>query len=407
MKLEEVKVITQKMVAQALGQTYMEQNDYIVAIPTSKLIDIGKDITETDNTVEKATKALCVLLAKREVDEGHFNPLFSDIIVDRVEWGGFIERDKIDFADIMDDPVFTIEDKKNYAEVEHTYFAPKVYSKIYDEGKAIMIPISIQRETLTEAFYSWDKMNAFISKIRSKVQQTLKLAIDRYCSALVNGAIVVSAKATNTAVYLLDEALTDKVNGITAETTPLEALANKDFILYVAKKIAEVRDNMKVPTTAYNNGSWAVSSEENTLYLLTNYVRNLKFDVQSSLFNKNDVGFGNFKSIPSWQGHKGIIGNPNDKNYSNFKFSISSRIMMPSDPTNKLGVGTDAIDIQNVLGVLFDKKALGLTVFKEYTTTSYTASADFWNEFIHSVTNQILDSDYPIVAFLVDRKPTT
>ena len=407
MKLQDVKEITHKMVAQALGQTYMEKNDYLVSIPTSKLVDIGKDITDADNTVEKATKALCVLLAKREVDEGHFSPLFSDIIIDRVEWGGFIERDKIDFADIMDDPVFTIEDKKNYADVEHTYYAPKVRSKIYDEGKAIMIPISIQRETLTEAFYSWDKMNAFISKIRSKVQQTLKLAIDRYCSALVNGAIIVSAKATNTAVYLLDEALEDKVNGITAETTPAEALANKDFILYVAKKIAEVRDNMKVPTTAYNNGSWAVSSEENTLYLLTNFVRNLKFDVQSGLFNKNDVGFGDFKTVPSWQGHKGIIGNPNDKNYSNFKFAVSSRIMTPPDATNKLGVGTSAIDIQNVLGVLFDKKAIGLTVFKEYTTTSYTASADFWNEFIHSLTNQILDSDYPIVAFLVDRKPTT
>lgn len=407
MKIEDVKVLTHQMVAQALGQTYMEQNDYITSIPTSKLVDIGKAITDADNTVEKATKALCVLLAKREVDEGNFSPLFSDIIVDRVEWGGFIERDKIDFADIMDSPVFNIEDKKNYADIEHTYYAPKVQSKIYDEGKAIMIPISIQRETLTEAFYSWDKMNAFISKIRAKVQQTLKLAIDRYCSALVNGAVVVSAKATGSAVYLLDEALADKVNGITEDTTPIEALANKDFILYVAKKIAEVRDNMKVPTTAYNNGSWAVSSEENTLYLLTNYVRSLKFDVQSGLFNKEDVGFGDFKTIPSWQGHKSIIGNPNDKKYSNFKFEVSSRIMMPPDPTNKLGVGTSLIDIQNVLGVLFDKKALGLTVFKEYTTTSYTASADFWNEFIHSLTNQILDSDYPIVAFLVDRKPTT
>lgn len=407
MKLEEVKNITQQMVAQALGQTYMEKSGLLGSISTQKLIDIGKDITESDNTVEKATKALCVLLAKREVDEGTFNPLFNDIIVDRVEWGGFIERDKIDFADIMDDPVFGITDKKDYSDIEHTYYAPKVRSKIYDEGKAIMIPISIQRETLTEAFYSWDKMNAFISKIRSKVKQTLKLAIDRYCSALVDGAIVISAKATNTAIYLLDDALADKVEGITEETTPIEALANPHFILYVAKRIAEVRDNMKVPTTAYNNGSWAVASEENNLYLLTNYVRNLKFDVKSGLFNKEDVGFGDFKSIPCWQGYKMTIGNPSDNNYSKFKFSVSSTISMAPDPTNKLGIGVGSISVSNVIGLLFDKKALGLTVFKEYTTTSYTASADFWNEFIHSVTNQILDSDYPIVAFLLDRKPTT
>lgn len=405
MKLQDVKDITQSMVAQALGTKYMEKFGNISAIDTHTLVDIGKDITDADNTVEKATKALCVLLAKREVDEGNFSPLFSDIIVDRIEWGGFIERDKIDFADIMDSPVFGVEDGKNYAEIEHTYFAPKVQSKIYDEGKAIMIPISIQRETLTEAFYSWDKMNAFISKIRSKVQQTLKLAIDRYCSALVNGAIVVSAKATNTAVYLLDDALAEGVNGITAETTPEEALANKDFILFVAKKISEVRDNMKIPTTAFNNGSWAVASEDNSLYLLTNYVRNLKFDVKSGLFNKEDVGFGNFKSVPSWQSLVNMTSDGKSKEY--FKLESCGTVCLKPDPTNKLGVGTNGVKIENVLGLLFDKKALGLTVFKEYTTTSYTASADFWNEFIHSLTNQILDSDYPIVAFLVDRKPTT
>lgn len=397
MKIQDVKVLTHQMVAQTLGKEYMEQNGYLESIPVEKLVDVGKDITDVDNTVEKATKALCVLLAKREVDEGNFSPLFSDIIIDRVEWGGFIERDKIDYADIMDSPVFNIENQKSYADIEHKYFAPKVQSKIYNEGKAIMIPISIQRETLTEAFYSWDKMNAFISKIRSKVQQTLKLAIDRYCSALVNGAVLVSAKATNTAVYLLDEALKDKVPNISATTTPEEALANAVFIRYVAKKIAEVRDNMKVPTTAYNNGSWAVGSEDNNLYLLSNFVRNYKFDLQSNLYNKEDVAFGEFKTIPSWQSLANQNGNK-------FKFEDCSKISFTADPTNKLGIGTDAVELGNVIGLLFDKKAIGLTVFKEYTTTSYTASADFWNEFIHSLTNQILDSDYPMVAFIVGRK---
>lgn len=397
MKLEDVKVLTHKMVAQALGTTYMTQNGYLDYIPHDKLIDVGKAITDAENTVEKATKALCVLLAKREVDEGTFSPLFSDIIVDRVEWGGFIERDKIDFADIMDSPVFSVEDKRNYSEVEHTYFAPKVRSKIYDEGKAIMIPISIQRETLTEAFQSYDKMNAFISKIRSKVRQTLSLAIDRYCGALINGAIIVSAKATNSAIYLLDDALVDKVSGITSTTTPEDALANPNFVRYVAKRIAEVRDNMKIPTTAYNNGSWAVASNENNLYLLSSFARNLKFDVQSGLFNKDEVGFGEFKTVPAWQSNK-----PNGG--KNFAFNACSKVSTSADPTNKLGIGTSAVAVGGVVGVLFDKKAIGLTVFKEYTTTSYTASADFWNEFIHSLTNQILDSDYPIVAFIVDRK---
>lgn len=399
MKLETVKTIVQQMVSQSMGQTYMEQNGYLTEIPYDKLVDVGRDVTDADNTVEKATKALCVLLARREIDEGRFEPLYGDILVDRIDWGGFIERDKIDFADIMDDPVFNVTNGTSYAEIEHKYYQPKVASKIYQEGKAIMIPISIQRATLTEAFRSYDAMNSFISKIQSKVRMTLKLAIDRYCSSLVNGAIAVSCKATNTAVYLLDDALADGVDGITAETTPTQAMANKNFILYVAKKIAEVRDNMKMCTSVYNNGTWATASFDNILYLLTDYTRSLKFDVKSGLFNREDVGFGDYKSIPAWQSVKDSDGD------NAFAFASASALDFAEDPTNKLGIGVERVELSNVVGLLFDRKALGLTVFKEYTTTSYTASADFWNEFVHSVTNQILDSDYPIVAFVVGRRP--
>jgi len=397
MKLEDVKVLTQQMVAQSLGQTYMEQNGYLTGIPTEKLVDVGKDVLDTDISTEKATKALCVLLAKRYIFEGEYESLFDDIMIDRVEWGGFIERDKIDFADIMDDAVFNIENKKSYAEIEHTYYMPKVASKIYSEGKAIMIPISIQRETLTEAFRSWDNMNSFISKIHAKVRQTLEMALDRYCNGLVNAGIAVSAKATNTAVYLLDTALEAKVNGITAETTKEEALANPDFLLHIAEKIAEIRDNMKMCTSVYNNGSWATSTKKDVLYLLTEYTRKLKFNVKRNVFNREDVDFGEYKSIPCWQAVKAENGNP-------FAFDVASSVSMTADPTNKLGIGTEAFEMDGVIGFLWNRWALGMTVFKEYTTTSYTASADFWNEFIHSVTNQLLDSDFPMVAFIVGRK---
>lgn len=397
MKLEDVKVLTQQMIAQSMGQTYMEQNGYLEEIPTEKLVDVGKDVTDTDQSTEKATKALCVLLAKRYIFEGEYISLFDDVMVDRVEWGGFIERDKIDFADIMDDPVFNVTNGTNYAQIEHTYYQPKVASKVYTEGKSIMIPISIQRETLTEAFRSWENMNSFISKIHAKVRITLKMALDRYSNGLVNAGIAVSAKATNTAVYLLDTALAEGVEGITAETTAEEAMSNPNFLLHVAEKIATIRDNMRMCTSVYNNGQWATSVTDDRLYLLTEYTRKLKFNVKRNVFNKEDVAFGDYKSIPTWQAVKEEDGNP-------FAFDVASTVSMSADPTNKLGIGTEGFTMNGVIGLLWDRYALGMTVFKEYTTTSYTACADFWNEFIHSVTNQILDSDFPMVAFIVGRK---
>lgn len=398
MNYESVKTITQQAIAQTLGTEYMTQNGYLEGIPADKLVDVGKDITDAENTVEKYTKALITLLAKHEVDEGNFSAIYDDIMVDRIDWGGFIERTKIDWADVMDDPVMTVTNGTDYSAIEHKFYQPKVSSKIYDEGKGIMIPISIQRETLTESFRSWDSVNSYLSKIRAKVRMTLSMAIDRYAAVLVAAGIAISVKATGTAIYLLDEALAAGVDGITSSTTPEAALSNPEYVKFVAKRISEIRNNMKVATVAYNNGNWAVGSKRNTLYLMNKYVSALKFDVKSGLFNKEEIGFGNYKEIPMWQAIK-ADGSATES----FDWDTASSISFAADTHNKLGIGTSAVELTDVLGFLFDYKAIGMTIFKEYLTSSYTACADFWNEFLHSLTNQIVDSDYPMVAFINGR----
>lgn len=393
MKLENVSTVVQEAVAQAMGTEYMGKVGALSPIDGTKLVDIGKAITETTMTTEKFTKALVSILGRREIEALSYAPLYSDIIVNRVEWGGFIERVKIDMADIMDSPMFSLENKKSYADIEHTFYQPKVISKIYEEGKGIMIPISIQSEMLTEAFTSWDRMNEYLTKIRAVIRETLKIAIDRYASILVAGAIAISDKATHTSVHLLTEA---KAKGILPEATTAEEAEDKDeMLLYASRRIAQVRDNMKVRSVAYNNGNIPMQSTDNTLYLLSEFNRNLKF-AKSGIYHDQMIDFGESKSIPMWQG---IISSEKTED---FDFANTSTISLAADPTNKLGIGTEAVKISNVIGLLFDRKAIGITIYKEKMTSNYTASADFWNEYLHALTNQIIDSDYPIVAFILD-----
>ena len=89
MKLEDVKVLTQQALAQSMGKDYMTQNGYLEGIPAEKLVDIGKDI-EDMGTTEKYTKALVSLMAKFECTTLGYEMMFSDIVVDRIEWGGFL-----------------------------------------------------------------------------------------------------------------------------------------------------------------------------------------------------------------------------------------------------------------------------------------------------------------------------
>ena len=393
MKLENVASVVQEATAQAMGTEYMEKLGTLSPIDGAKLVDIGKDITNTTMTTEKFTKALVSVLGRREIDGLTYTPLYSDIIVNRVEWGGFIERVKIDMADIMDSPMFALQDKKSYADIEHTFYQPKVISKIYEEGKGIMIPISIQSEMLTEAFTSWDRMNEYLTRIRAVIRETLKFAMDKYASILVEGAIAISDKATHTSVHLLTEAIAEGI--IPEATTSEQALNKEEFLVYASRRIAQVRDNMKVRTVAYNNGNIPMQSTDNNLYLLSEFARNLKF-AKSGIYNEQMIDFGESKTIPMWQGIT------SSEKTEKFDFANTSVISLAADPTNKLGIGTEAVKISNVIGLLFDRKAIGITIYKEKMTSSYTASADFWNEYLHALTNQIIDSDYPMVAFILD-----
>lgn len=393
MKLEDVKVLTQQALAQSMGKDYMEQNGYLEGIPAEKLVDIGRDIDEL-GTTEKFTKALVSLMAKFECTTLGYEMMFSDIVVDRVEWGGFVQRAKIDIADVYDDPMSAPVNKQSYAELEHTFFQPKVTAKVYEEGKDLMIPISIAAEISKESFKGWDAMNAFLSQIRESIRETRDMVLDSWANVLVNSAIAESCKATNTEVKLKTMAVADGVAGVSAEDTPEKLLLNKDFLAYASEKIGVIRSNMKSRTNVYNNKSLSVGAIQQNAYFLTPFIKARMNGLLADTYNRDERDIGNFVEIPRWQAVRGETAGTTP-----FGFSDVSSISFSADTTNKLGLGVEAVTLNNIIGVVFDKRALGICAFREKMTTNYTASADFWNEYLHLLINFILDTDYNIVAF--------
>ena len=73
-----------------------------------------------------------------------------------------------------------------------------------------------------------------------------------------------------------------------------------------------------------------------------------------------------------------------------------------ADANNKLGIGTSEFKTSGVIGLAFDKMAMGICLEKIKMTSNYTACADFWNEFTHVLVNYLLDTNCNIVAFVLD-----
>lgn len=407
MKLIDVVELTKKAVAQSMGDTYMEEVGDFGSLDSYKLADVGRAVTE-NTVIDSFSTGLIALLGKHVIENRLYTSNLPSLYVDAFDWGGYLERTRIGLGDIMEDPMYNLVKGTDYSEIEHTYYGADVHSKIYGEAKAIMTPISIEKERLREAFTSWDKLDTFISAIHAKIKSTINLALASYEKMLVSCAVAVSDKKNDSAVHLITEAtnlgILERVSVDEGEDRlltyeELDSLPEatlKKFLAFCSKRISDTRGYMKEPSTTYNDATMPTwCDREPNLILLKDFETLNRFNLRANTFNKEELGFGDYDTIPSWQAIQSSTSEGFDK-------EVISSISIGADANEKLGIGKNAYSVSGVVGLMFDYMAIGISLMRNKVTSSYTACADFWNEFNHQLVNYIVDSSYGIVAFIMD-----
>lgn len=276
-----------------------------------------------------------------------------------------------------------------------------------------MCPISIEREMLKDAFLSWDKMDEYISAKQTKIQATLTLALMALKRGLVNCAIARS-DVTGTAVHLITDAVADGVlEQIAAPTqadpsamrnpTFKEALRDPAWIAYCLERIDDVLGYMRDPSVAFNDGSMPTwSNERPRLILLKKFVTRAKFGVKANTFNVDQIGIGDYDTINSWQAIDDPTTEGGVTTHAYYDIDTLSSISIAADATNQKIGQAGAYEQSGIIGLAFDRKALGLGLMRNKVTSSYTGSADFWNMWHHALYNAVFDPSYAMVAFIAD-----
>ena len=392
MKKVDVVKITQEAVAQTMGADYMSEKGGLKAIESFRLPDIGEDVISS-GTVDQYVKSILTQLGKMYVDSKAYAAELPSLFIDSFEWGGYLERVYFKPQDLIQDEMYNLVDGNTYE--DHKFYQPKASAKIFEEVKNIMTPISIVADQIKEAFQGWDQMNAFLSGIQNNVNNTLTLASEAYAHMLIQCGIAVAEKNTHHSVHLLTEAISKKV--LSEGTTAAAALESPEFLRFALKRIAQVKKNMKRYTVAFNNGQIPTftNDADAKLALLTDFTTAAGFTARANTFNANELNIGDYDEVACWQAFA-------DTSKANFDYSTNSTIKIAADSTNKLGIGTEAVTITDVIGVLYDTRAMGISLTKSKVTSNYTAIADFWNEYHHKQVNYILDPNFNIVTFKLD-----
>lgn len=395
--------------AQAMGAEYMEKLGDISALDSAALVDVGNDLFAENDPASNvpikadiALKALMDVCGRMVIESKKYVGQLKSMFIDSREWGGYLVRYYFGVANIMTDEMWNPDGYIDYfadggkeeaariAAIEHGYYKAAVNGKIFSEATAHMIPITTVREQLFTAFTSWDSMNEFLSGIYTMIQNTIEALAQVKAKMLLSSAIV-AARLDGNEIKLVTEYNTQYGGSLTAEN----ALTDKDFIAYAYSRIDEIKGNMSDLTGAYSGESNLSFTDEGDFRLILHkrLPNRARYLLRSSTFNEGLLSIGEYDEINSWQAIEGA-GTPD------FNFANTSKVVVSQSSVEKLGGSSDGdYTIEGVLGIAFDRRAMGISLKKDNVTQSWTASRSTWNTFYHALIQQILDRKFKMIIF--------
>lgn len=402
--------ITRSAIAQLTASGYMDAGYELSEINDTTIVDLGNKLNIKDGSIAENSpadimyKALMSQIGKIVIDSRSYVAQLPNLFVDAINWGLFTEMITYELSDVMTDEMWNPngfipysdvkgkEEGERIASIEFGFYKPPVSAKIYRKTHGIMTALTIGREQMFTAFSSADEYSRFIAGLYNSIENTIQLKAEIYALMTVSMGVA-KARANKNEINLLKE-----YNTLTNQTLKADAYAtNEDFQRYCLKRISDVKSNIMRFTSAYNNHEHITFASEPNVILLNQFANALKFGVRANTYNEKLLGIGNYDTVNAWQA---ATSNSTDM----FDFETASTISLTEASATEAGIATPATNktIKHVVGVIYDRLAMGITLDKRKTTSQYSASRDTTNFFYHSLVNYIVNDNYPIVTFTIE-----
>lgn len=386
---KQIYSIVNEVAQQAIGSSA------IAVIDNTGLIALGDTVLGTDATKNNFINALTDRIGRTIVSFRAYHSHFPDFERDSIEWGNILQKLKIGMPEAEKDDSYDLVDGKSVD--QYKINKAKVNQLLFTTETPWQTHITVHLDELEKAFLSSDAMGVFISSMFGEVQNRIELAMENLSMDCVNNYIgeVIIRKSTvpNRIINLVTE-YKDKT-GVDHTTTPLAALDDEEFLKYVVRRVNSISSTMEYMTNGMYNQSiypegatGSVNSRhtpksEQKLMLYIDLVNALKTNINSKSFNMEQVAIDiPFQTVPFWQSLK----SPSD-----IKVKVSSG-----------GLDTATVNASLIMGILYDREAMG-TFKKKYSslTSPINAAGKYYNVFYHMITMYYNDLTENAVVFLL------
>lgn len=386
MRVEQIYNILNTITAENLGESV------IIAEDLSNIVEIGDTITNVmglDNYVKKLVDHIGRVIFVDRVYGGRA----PSVLRDGWEYGSILEKISCALPEATENETWELQDGQSYD--PNIFTAPEVNVKFYNDRITFEIPISFTEQQVKSSFSNVTQMNAFMSMIRTSVQNAMTVKIDSLIMRTINNAIgetlydefsggtytgASGVKAVNL-LYLYNVATYGSSTGsyIDADTF----IHTPDAIRFAVGVFKNYIDRLAVMSTLFNIGEMPRFTPKDRLHvvMLSEFKNNADVFLQSGTFNEAYTALPNAESVVYWQGSG-----------TSFDFDDTSAIKI------KTASGHD-INATGILAVMFDRDALGVANLDTHVTTNYNPKAEFFNEWTKATMGLWNDGNENVVVF--------
>lgn len=410
---------TKEAVSQLIAKGYMdaESAGNLTALNDQYIVDLGQ-IINPDNNGEFNTgspadivfKSFLSTFSRIITDNQAYRARLQSLFVDPVNWGIMRENIMIDLSDVMIDEMWNydgfvpwnapnnagVAEGNRIAAIEFGFYRPPVQVKLYQKAHAVMVALTTMRDQFFSAFRGVDELNEFLAGLYNSVENTLQVKAEVY--AMMTVSMGIAGAYANNNLYDLRASFT-AAGGNASGKTAAELLAMPDFQAHMLQQIDLAKEYMSGYNALYNDHSIGTFSNEMHVTMLSQAASAAKFGVRANTYNEKLLGIGEYDTIPAWQAPKA------SGDTVPYSFDTASTISLTADAAKAAGVDTtDPLTLSGVVAVIYDRRAMGITVDKRKPTSQYAASRDSLNTFYHSLISYIVNTSYGICGFYISEE---
>lgn len=374
----------------------------IVTEDLTGIVDLGTEVFN-QNAVDNYVKSLVNHIGKVIFVNRPYAGKVPSVLMDAWEFGSVLEKISADVPEAEENDTWNLTDGKSYD--QDVFHKPTVTAKFFNSKVTFEVPVSITERQVKESFSNAAQLNGFISMIYAAVEKSMTIKADALIMRTINNMIAETVLADavafgGTAGNLTDADLSTAstarcvnllklYNDKTGAETPLtaaKAITDPDFIRFASYVMGTYADRLQSISTVFNVGGKERFTPKDMLHvvLLSDFAKAAQTYLYSDTFNRGDVLLPQAETVPFWQG--------SGKNY---EFASTGNINVKES-------GGKAVEISGVLGVMFDRDALGVCNLDRRVTTNYNAKAEFFNNYYKFDAGYFNDTNENFVVFFIE-----